>query len=410
MPVQALRNFLRLESAGGILLIGAALLALLVSNSPLAAGYAELLDLRIAVTIDGLGIDKPLLLWVNDGLMAIFFLLVGLELKREILEGELSQRDQVLLPAIGAVGGFVVPALIYVILNRADAAALNGWAIPSATDIAFALGVLAVLGNRVPLSLKVFLTSLAIIDDLAAIAVIGVFYSGDLSLLSLAGAGAGLIFLFILNRLNVVSLAAYIIVGIGIWVFVLKSGVHATLAGVMVAAAIPLSTPGAEASPLRSLEHSLHPWVAYLILPLFAFANAGVSIGDVSSSLGLSTVSVGIAVGLFAGKQLGVFGLAWLAIRTGLAKMPAGANWRSLYGVSVLTGIGFTMSLFIGGLAFERGNFDYLTATRLGVLSGSAASAVLGFLVLRFSLTENAESAEEYERPSPGARAKEGTA
>lgn len=385
--LRALRRFLRLEAAGGIVLIGAAVLALLVANSPLAPAYAALFDLRIAVFVgDFIALDKPLLLWVNDGMMAVFFLLIGLELKREVLEGELSSREQLLLPLAGAAGGFITPSLIYVALNRHDPSAVNGWAIPAATDIAFALGVLLLLGSRVPPALKVFLASLAILDDLAAIVTIALFYSGDLSELSLLAAGACAVVLVALNRFGVRSKAAYLLVGVVMWVCVLKSGVHATLAGVVVAMTIPVRVAEPESSPLAELEHRLHPWVAYMILPLFAFANAGVSFAGVGIDTLTGSVSLGIVLGLFVGKQLGVFAAVALVIKLGLARLPAGSSWLALYGVCMLTGIGFTMSLFIGSLAFEHGNFDFDAAVRLGVLAGSTLSAVVGYLWLRHTL------------------------
>jgi NhaA family Na+:H+ antiporter len=386
--VTTLRAFLKLESAGGIVLMAAAGLALVVANSPLSAAYSDLLTTRVAVIFGGLQIDKPLVLWINDGLMAIFFLLISLEVKREVLEGELSDRDQIILPGVGALGGFLVPAGIYVAVNWGDSAALNGWAIPAATDIAFALGVLALLGPRVPLTWKVFLTSLAIVDDLAAILVIAVFYTSNLSPLALSLAGLGVVALALMNRFGVLSIAAYILVGVAVWIFVLKSGVHATLAGVAVGMAIPLRGSDDTPSPLHRLEHSLHPWAAYGILPLFAFANAGVPLGNLAGGNLVNPVSVGIVLALFVGKQVGVFGAVWLSIRAGLVRMPRELDWASLYGLAVLTGIGFTMSLFIGSLAFEAGGFEYFDATRLGVLVGSSVSALLGYGVLKLALPE----------------------
>ncbi len=381
MPLKAIREFFKWEAAGGILLIAAAALALLLDNSPLAGLYDRLLTLKIAVSIGNLGIAKPLLLWINDGMMAVFFLLIGLEIKREILEGELSSRDQVLLPLVAAIGGMAVPSLIYAGFNWHNGQALSGWAIPAATDIAFALGILSLLGSRVPASLKVFLTALAIIDDLGAIIIIAIFYTADLSTTALVLAAAAVAGLVALNRFGVNRLAPYILVGILLWIFVLKSGVHATLAGVVVGLAIPLhpKKPGAP-SLLRHLEHELHPWVAFMILPLFAFANAGLNLLDMPASGFVDPVTFGIAAGLFVGKQLGVFGFAALLIALGIARMPEGASWGSLYGVSVLTGIGFTMSLFIGTLAFE--GVGYANTLRLGVLGGTLASAALGTLIL----------------------------
>ena len=381
----AWREFLRLESAGGLILVFAAVLAVVLANSPFADLYIQVLNLKFTVLVEDFGVSKPFLLWINDGLMAVFFLLVGLELKREVVEGELSSPEQIALPALAAIGGLVVPALIYWLVNRDNPLGINGWAIPTATDIAFALAILTLLGSRVPASLKVFLTTIAIFDDLAAIIIIAVFYSVDLSTASMALAGAGIAVLFVLNRLRVQSLAAYLIVGVFIWLFVLKSGVHATLAGIVVAAFIPLKS-GDDHSPSRHLEHILHPWVAYGVLPVFAFANAGVSFAGVSSDVVLGTVSTGIMLGLFFGKQLGVFGMTALVIGLGLAKKPEGASWAMLYGVALLCGVGFTMSLFIGSLAFEHGGFSQAAALRIGVISGSVASAFGGWLVLHLSL------------------------
>jgi NhaA family Na+:H+ antiporter len=392
MSLSPLKNFLRLESSAGVLLVIATFVALIVSNSPLQGLYEGLLDVPLMVALGNLVVDKPLLLWINDGLMAIFFFLIGLEVKREILEGQLSSRDQLLLPAAGALGGFLVPAAIYAAFNWGNDATINGWAIPAATDIAFALGVLMLLGNRVPISLKMFLTSIAIFDDIGAIVVIAIFYTQDLSVFALVAGVIGISVLVILNRLGITRVAAYTTVGVVVWLCVLKSGVHATLAGFAVACTIPMQGKEGEPSPLRHLEHSLHPWVAYLILPVFAFANAGVSFAGIDSSALLGSVSIGIAVGLFIGKQLGVFGVVWLAVKLKLAKLPQGSNWLAIYGVALLTGIGFTMSLFIGSLAFERGAFDHLAATRVGVLAGSILSALAGYIILRrvFSSSEDA--------------------
>jgi Na+:H+ antiporter, NhaA family len=386
VPLKIIRDFLRLESAGGILLVAAAAVAMVLANSPFAAQYDGFLATPVEIRIGDFQIAKPLLLWINDGLMAVFFLLIGLELKREMLEGRLSSYKQVLLPAIAAVGGMAVPAAVYFFLNRGDPVALQGWAIPTATDIAFALGVLSLLGNRVPASLKLFLVTLAILDDVGAIVIIALFYTSDLSGVSLTWAAMALLALFALNRRGVVHMAAYVLVGIVLWVSVLKSGVHATLAGVVLAFAIPLRTGDRSIKPpLLQLEHSLHPWVAYGILPLFAFANSGVSLAGMSLAQALAPVPLGIALGLFLGKQLGVFVFSWVAIRLRLARLPEGANWWQLYGVAVLCGIGFTMSLFIGSLAFDQTALEYSTVDRLGILMGSVVSAVLGYLVLRFA-------------------------
>jgi NhaA family Na+:H+ antiporter len=370
-----------LEAASGLLLIAAAALALIINNSPLSWLYNGLLDTPVVAQIGALKIAKPLLLWINDGLMAMFFLLIGLEVKREVLEGHLSKPSQIVLPGAAAIGGMVVPALIYWFLNKDNPAALGGWAIPMATDIAFALGVLALLGKRVPVSLKLFLMTLAIIDDLGAIIVIAIFYSGALSTLSLMLAAACLVALVAMNRLGVVKLGPYMIIGLILWVCVLKSGVHATLAGVTLAFCIPLRTKNAEPSPLLSLEHALHPWVAFGILPLFAFANAGVSLAGVNLESFTHHVPMGIAAGLLLGKTVGVFGLTWLAVKIGIAALPTGANWGQVFGVAVLCGIGFTMSLFVGSLAFVPGSSDYAGMDRMGILTGSILAALIGYAV-----------------------------
>ncbi|MCR4347818.1 MAG: Na+/H+ antiporter NhaA [Sulfuricaulis sp.] len=386
MPIKIIRDFLRLESAGGILLVIAAAIAMVLANSPITHLYDGFLATPVEIRIGEFQIAKPLLLWINDGLMAVFFLLIGLELKREMLEGRLSSYKQLLLPTIAAVGGMVVPAMVYFFLNRGDPVALQGWAIPTATDIAFALGVLSLLGNRVPASLKLFLVTLAILDDVGAIVIIALFYTSDLSGISLTSAAIALLVLFALNLRGVVHMAAYVLVGIVLWVSVLKSGVHATLAGVVLAFAIPLRTKAKNAKPLLvQLEHSLHPWVAYGILPLFAFANSGVSLAGMSLAQAFAPVPLGIALGLFAGKQAGVFVFAWITIKLRLAKLPEGANWWQLYGVALLCGIGFTMSLFIGSLAFDQTAAEYSTVDRLGILMGSVVSAIVGYLVLRYT-------------------------
>jgi NhaA family Na+:H+ antiporter len=388
MSTNKLKEFLKLESSAGITLMLATAAALIVSNSPLTSYYTQFLDTRVAVIFGALVLDKPLLLWINDGLMAVFFLLIGLELKREIMEGELSNKEQLVLPLLAAVGGFAVPAFIYILFNQGNPEALNGWAIPSATDIAFALGVLALLGSRAPLALKIFLTTLAIIDDLAAIIVIAIFYSSDLSVASLTFAAIGIAVLVGLNLRGITNKAPYVIVGIIVWVCVLKSGVHATLAGVILAFTIPMrgkAQPGSTLpipsnliSPLKEMEHSLHPWVAFAVLPIFAFANAGVNLSGFTWSDLQNTVTMGIFFGLVVGKTIGVFGISWISVKAGWVSLPAGVNWQQMLGVSVLTGIGFTMSLFIATLAFEHGPFDYLQATRVGVLAASVLSALVG--------------------------------
>jgi NhaA family Na+:H+ antiporter len=376
-------SFLRLESASGLLLIGAAGLALILDNSPLSWLYDGLLEVPMSVRVGALVLDKPLLLWINDGLMALFFLLIGLEIKREILKGELSSRAQATLPILAAVGGMAVPALVFVAINQGSPENLRGWAIPAATDIAFALGILKLAGPRVPLSIKVFLTALAIIDDLGAIVIIAIFHTSQLSFSSLGLAALFAVGLFALNRRGITRYAPYVLVGIALWICVLKSGVHATLAGVVVALAIPLRTGGEEDSPLERMEHGLHPWVAFLVMPIFAFANAGVSLAGLSLGDLVAPLSLGIAAGLIVGKQTGVFLMAWLAVATGIAQRPAEASWAQVYGASLLAGVGFTMSLFIGTLAFEAP--EHASAVRVGVLSGSLVCGPLGYLVMRFA-------------------------
>ena len=375
-------DFIHLEASGGLVLMFTALLALIANNSVLASGYTGILNTPVAVQFGAFEIAKPFLLWINDGLMAIFFFLVGLEIKREVLDGELSSIDKAALPIFAAVGGIIAPALIYYSLNASDPVTVSGWAIPAATDIAFALGIIALLGPRVPASLKILLLAVAIIDDLAAIIIIALFYTDNLSLVALSWAAAGAAGLFALNRFTVMRILPYALIGVFVWAAVLKSGVHATLAGVITALAIPMARPSPdEPSPLRRAEHGLHIWVAFLILPLFAFANAGVSLAGLSFSDLLAPVPLGIALGLFFGKQLGVFILSFIAVKLKLAKLPEGANWAQVYGVACLTGVGFTMSLFIGTLAFD--DADLLNGVRLGVLMGSIASGILGYIVLR---------------------------
>lgn len=390
--LEAIREFLKLESASGIILVGAAVLALIANNSPLSGLYDLFLDTPVEIRIGALNLAKPLLLWINDGLMAIFFLLIGLEVKREILDGQLSSLSQVALPGIAAVGGMIIPALIYVIFNMNNPSALNGWAIPAATDIAFALGILALLGSRVPLSLKLFLLTLAIIDDLGAIVIIAIFYSGDLSVTSLIFAGIAIATLFAMNLLGVKRTAAYVVVGIILWICVLKSGVHATLAGVVLAFAIPLRTNEDEPCPLREMEHSLHPWIAFGIMPLFAFANAGVSLKGMSFGSLFEPIPIGIALGLVIGKQVGVFGFSLAAVKLGLAKLPSDINWRLIYGTAILCGIGFTMSLFISTLAFDSSIGDDAISARIGILSGSFIAAIAGYLVIKSSLKKDDDS------------------
>ncbi len=380
-----LEEFIKKESSSGILLIFVTILALLLKNSMLSEYYAAFLRTPVEIRFSDLHIAKPLLLWINDGLMAIFFLLIGLEVKREFLEGQLSTPSQIALPGIAALGGMIVPACFYIFINAGDATAMRGWAIPTATDIAFALGVLALLGKRVPLSLKIFLMALAIIDDLGAIVIIALFYTVELSTLSITVAATSLVILVIMNRLGVAKKAAYIIVGVVLWVSVLKSGVHATLAGVALAFTIPLNCKnekGETFSLSKEMEHDLHYWVAFFILPLFAFVNAGVDLRNVSLDQMTTGVPLGIMAGLFLGKQIGVFGFSWIAIKLGLAKIPDKSTWLQLYGVSILTGIGFTMSLFVDSLAFTDSNL-YQQADKLAVLIASFAAGIAGYLILR---------------------------
>lgn len=387
MPVNAIQRFLKLQSSGGLLLMMAAVLALICANLPgVSKLYQALLDVPIEITLGGLELKKNFLLIVNDGLMAIFFLLVALEIKRELIDGELSDRRQIILPLIAAIGGVAIPALVYLAFAKEDPIARGGWAIPAATDIAFSLGVLSLLGSRVPLALKVFLTAIAVVDDLAAILIIAFFYTKQLSLLALAIGGGGLIVLILLNRFRVSHLGAYFLVGTIMWVCVLKSGVHATLAGVALGFTIPhkaLASTGE--SLLKHLEHILHPWVAYLILPLFAFVNSGVSFGGITNDVLMGPVTLGIACGLVFGKTIGVFGFSALAVVTKAARLPEGMTWSRLLGISLLAGIGFTMSLFIGMLAFEGAEGTYAVQTRLGVFAGSIVAALLGFTLLKAS-------------------------
>ena len=367
----------------------AALVAIVLANSPLESYYRLFLSTPVEVRIGSLEVAKPLLLWINDGLMAVFFFLVGLELKRELIEGELSDLKNITLPGIGAVGGMFIPAAIYVFFNADDPVALQGWAIPAATDIAFALGILALLGSRVPVSLKIFLTSLAIFDDVGAILIIALFYTVNISVSALLVVVACILVLTIFNKAGFVSKSLYALVGVIMWVATLKSGVHATLAGVILAMFIPLNSADTNSSPLKELEHDLHHIVAFFVLPVFAFANAGIALGGITIDQVFHGVPLGIAAGLFFGKQIGVFGLCWLAIKLKLAKLPSGINFSSLYGTAVLCGVGFTMSLFIGSLAFEETGINLLFDERLGIILGSIASGIVGYFLLRSSLSSN---------------------
>lgn len=381
----AIREFIRLESIGGILLLIATIVALITANTVLAEAYAALLNTKVAVQVGALVIAKPLLLWINDGLMAVFFFLIGLEVKREFVEGELASARQVVLPGLGALGGMVVPAAIYAALNWQDPVALDGWAIPVATDIAFALALLSVFGHRVPTALKIFLLTLAIFDDLAAIAIIAVFYSADLSLEALVIGAVALSVGIALNRFRVTLVAAYVFLGVVLWVAMLKSGVHATLAGVLIAFCVPLQGSNGR-SPLRELEHDLHAPVTYAILPIFAFANAGLSLSGIGIGDLLHPVTFGVAMGLFIGKPLGIVLFIGLGVLLRLVSLPRGITWYQILGVAWACGIGFTMSLFIAGLAFQHGSGEYFAGDRLGILIGSVASALAAWLVLRWSL------------------------
>lgn len=379
-------EFIHSQSLGGMVLAAAAVLALLISNSSLGGWYVSVLqwpgELRVGYGEGfGLVLSKSLLHWVNDLWMAVFFFLVGLEIKRELIEGELASFSQALLPAGAALGGMALPALIYAAINASDPVALRGWAIPAATDIAFALGILVLLGSRVPASLKVFLTAVAIIDDLGAILIIAFFYTEQLSLTALLGAAGGLVVLIGMNRARVMAVGPYVVVGLVVWVLVYKSGIHATLAGVATALTIPLKD-GRGGSPLRKAEHALHPWVAFVVLPVFAFVNAGVVLKGVTLSTLLQTVPLGISAGLVLGKAVGVFGASWLLIRFSNAALPTGASWMQFFGVCLLCGVGFTMSLFIGALAFAGQGASYDIQVKLGVLCGSFLAGVLGTVVL----------------------------
>lgn len=380
-------DFLEKESAAGMILMVAAVAAVFAANSAFEPYYRLLLSTPVAIQVGSLEVAKPLLLWINDGLMAIFFFLVGLELKRELIEGELSDKRNIILPGIGAIGGMLFPALIYAAFNSDDPIALKGWAIPAATDIAFALGILALLGSRVPISIKIFLTSLAIFDDIGAILIIAIFYTANISFEALGVVAVCLPHLWFFNRRGITAHSPYLLLGIVMWVATLKSGVHATLAGVILAMFIPMrSKANPDVSPLKTLEHDLHSIVAFFVLPVFAFANAGIGLAGISMQQILHGVPMGIAAGLFFGKQIGIFGLCWLSVKLRLAKLPTGMNWSSLYGTAALCGVGFTMSLFIGSLAFEETGVDLLFDERLGIMLGSLASGLLGYLVLNASL------------------------
>ncbi|MEQ9350378.1 MAG: Na+/H+ antiporter NhaA [Alphaproteobacteria bacterium] len=372
-------RFINPQAAGGLVLMATAVFALVLDNSSFSHLYATLLKTPAMITIGDFKLAKPVLLWINDGLMAVFFFLVGMEIKREILVGQLSSRDRIMLPGIAAVGGMAVPAIIYAAINFGDPVLINGWAIPAATDIAFALGVLALLGNRVPPALKAFLLAVAILDDLGAIIIIAVFYTSELSFMALAGAGGACVVLAVMNRIGVGRVFPYIAVGLVLWVLVLKGGVHATLAGVALAMAIPLRDRRGK-HLLEHLEHGLQPYVAFGVMPLFAFANAGVSLAGFTLGALLQPLPLAIALGLFFGKQIGVFGAVWLSVRSGICRPIPNTSWLQVYGLACLAGIGFTMSLFIGTLSFDAA--QYAPGVRIGVLGGSLMSAIVGATVL----------------------------
>jgi NhaA family Na+:H+ antiporter len=395
--LESLRRFMKMDAASGLMLMFAAALALIVANSPISWIYEQLLTLNLTVAVDKFEISKPLLLWINDGLMAIFFLLVGLELKREVVVGDLNSAQKIALPALAAIGGMVAPAGIYAYLNWGDELAIQGWAIPMATDIAFALGIVVLLGQRVPAALKIFLVSLAIFDDLGAIIVIALFYTDQLSILALSVTAVCIALLFLMNRSGVVSKSAYLIIGAIMWVALLKSGVHATLAGVALALFIPMkgtNWDGELSRPLHELEHDLHMPVAFIILPIFAFANAGLSLSGLSLSDITHGIPMGIILGLFVGKQLGVMGMVYLGVKLKLGSFPRGVSWSQVYGIAVLSGVGFTMSLFIGGLAFDQTGQDNFNQDRLGIIVGSLMSAIWAVVWFSYFAKSSKKAAE----------------
>ena len=385
----SIKRFFQLESASGILLLVFASLAIILANTDLNTFYLAFLNMPVSIQVGPLVLDKDFIHWINDGFMAVFFLLVGLEVKRELLEGSLSTYQQAIFPAFAAVGGMVIPGMVYYLLTQSEPNLANGWAIPMATDIAFALGIVALLGKQVPLPLKVFLLALAIIDDLGAIVIIALFYSSGLNVLSLTIATVAIAILFVMNRLKVSSLCAYMFVGLILWAAVLKSGVHATLAGVIIGFCIPLRGKKGE-EPLHTFEHILAPWCSFLVLPLFAFANAGVSLGNINMEMLTSPLPLGIALGLLLGKPIGVFGFSYLAVKLKLAKLPEGINFKQIFAIAVLCGIGFTMSMFLAGLAFEGAVGENInTLSRLGILLGSALSAIIGYVLLNSTTKMN---------------------
>lgn len=382
--IQHIRKFLQLESASGILLLAFAMLAMLFANTPLKDLYFDFLSMPVSIQIGLFSIHKPLLMWVNDGFMAVFFVLVGLEVKREMMVGAISSYQRAIFPAIGALGGMIVPALVFTLINSDSPEFQQGWAIPMATDIAFALGVLGLLGKRVPFALKIFLLALAIIDDLGAIVVIAIFFSHELSTTALISAAIAITALIIMNRMRVTAICAYMVVGLILWASVLKSGVHATLAGVIIGFCVPLKGKNGE-EPLAHFEHILAPWCSFVILPLFAFSNAGVSLAGMSLSTLFSPLTMGVALGLLVGKTLGVFSFSFLAVKLGIAQLSEGINFKQIFAVSILCGIGFTMSMFLAGLAFggDEADGQFISLARLGILIGSGISAVLGYYLLK---------------------------
>lgn len=378
------KQFIKTDASSGIILVLSAVLALIMANSFFSASYNDFLEFPVSVTLGDFAISKPLVLWINDGLMAVFFFVVGLEIKRELFYGQLSRPDQVVLPFLAAVAGIIFPALIYAAFNYQDAVAMNGWAIPSATDIAFALGIFILFGKHLPPSLKLFLLSVAIIDDIGAVIIIAIFYSQDIAHNSLVVASVAIVILFIFNRLELENKTPYILVSIVVWAAVLKSGVHATLAGFIVAWFIPIARDH-DKSMSYQIEHGLHPWIAFFVLPLFAFANAGVGLTGASIDELFTPISIGIVGGLFIGKQLGIFAACFIAVKLRLCRLPKDATWSQLYGVCLLCGVGFTMSLFIGSLAFEEQGLAYQTQVKVGVLLGSLISALAGTWMIRAS-------------------------
>ncbi|MBO6608161.1 Na+/H+ antiporter NhaA [Altererythrobacter sp.] len=390
-----LREFMQKESAGGITLIFAAFAALIVANSPLLGAYRAWLDIPIVAGFGGFVIEKPLLLWVNDGLMAVFFFLIGLEVKREVLDGQLSSWDKASLPLVAAIGGMAIPAIVYLAINSGTPENTAGWAIPAATDIAFALGILALLGPRVPVALKALLLAIAVIDDIGAITIIALFYTGEIDTTYLIMGGVVFLLMLAIGRMRVASAIPYVLLAILMWAFILKSGVHATLAGVAAALTVPMVARNGEL-PLEHMEHALHPWVAFLVIPIFGFANAGVTLLGLDPMDALAPLPLGIALGLLIGKQVGILGFAWLAVKTRIASLPQGVSWRQIHGLSLFAAIGFTMSLFIGNLAFVSA--EQVDAVKLGVLSGSTIAAITGFFLLRSALP-TAEEAQAMTDP-----------